>query len=271
MCVVKCVLPVTLRAMKNGAILGAPVVAARCVARPVLGAMTTHTDLLGQLRREWQRVGRTSEARHALQRLHEHHPEIGVGRLRDLCDVVDVLELRGGLSALQRAEIVRALLEDAGDQLILRALLQTLIPGIVSVCRQLRFGDGIIRDPSETMGVALALASELLVDWAGQSRQYCAPDILSALRGRLRRWLLKEKAALRSLAHYDTVDEPAATSSLLLARLDSYRGSQYERIARITYARVFEGRSLRELAQDDHSAPSSLQAELQHFAIRFLI
>jgi hypothetical protein len=271
MCVVQCVFSGTLAGMKNGAILGALVVAMRCLARPVLGAMTTHTDLLGQLRREWQRVGRTIDARRALERLHERHPTIGVGELRDLCDVVDILELRGGLNVLQRAEIVRALLEEAGDPMIHRTLLQTLIPGIVSVCRQLRFGDGIIRDPSETLGVALALASELLVDWSGQSRQYSAPDILSALRGRLRRWLLKEKAALRSLAQYDAADEPAATSSPLLARLDSYRGSQYERIARITYARVFEGRSLRELAADDHSAPSSLQAELQYFAIRFLI
>jgi hypothetical protein len=149
--------------------------------------------------------------------------------------------------------------------------LQTLIPGIVSVCRQLRFGEGIVRDPSETLGTAMALASELLVDWAGQSRQYCAPDLLSALRGRLRRWLLKETAAQRCLTQYDQIEEPAAVASPLLARLDSYRGSQYERIARITYARVFEGRSLRDLARDDHSAPSSLQAELQHFAIRFLI
>ena len=271
MCVVKCVLPVTLRTMKNRAILGALAVASRCLTRPVLGAMTTNTDLLGQLRREWQHVGRTRDARTALTRLHQRHPTVGLGPLHDLCDVVDALELRGGLSALERAEIVRVLLMEACDPMIHRTLLQTLIPGIVSVCRQLRFGEGIIRDPSETLGMAMALASELLVDWSGQSRQYGAPDILSALRGRLRRWLLKEKAALRTLARYDAIDEPSATTSPLLARLDSYRGSQYERIARITYARVFEGRSLRELARDDHSAPSSLQAELQHFAIRFLI
>jgi hypothetical protein len=239
--------------------------------RPVLGAMTTTTDLLGQLRREWQHVGRTSDARKAFEGFTHGHPALGLGGLTDLCDVVDVLEIRGGRSAIERAEIVRALLCEAADPLIHRTLLQTLIPGIVSVCRQLRFGEGIVRDPSETLGTAMALASELLVDWAGQSRQYCAPDLLSALRGRLRRWLLKEKAALRCVTQYDHIDEPAATASPLLARLDSYRGSQYERIARITYARVFEGRSLRDLARDDHSAPSSLQAELQHFAIRFLI
>jgi hypothetical protein len=233
--------------------------------------MTSTTDLLGQLRREWQHVGRSRRAREACERLASRHSTLGLESMVDLCDVVDALELRGGRTALERAEIVRALLEEANDPMIHRALLQTLIPGIVSVCRQLRFGDGIIRDPSETLGTAMALASELLVDWAGQSRQYCAPDILSALRGRLRRWLLKEKSAMRTLAQFDAIDEPAEAASPLLARLDSYRGSQYERIARITYARVFEGRSLRELAQDDHSAPSSLQAELQHFAIRFLI
>jgi hypothetical protein len=146
-----------------------------------------------------------------------------------------------------------------------------MIPGIVSVCRQLRFGDGIIRDPSETLAMALGLASELLADWAGQTRQYAAPDILSALRGRLRRWLLKEKAALYAVSYFEQADEPAVEDSPLLARLSSLRGSQYDRMARLTYARVFEGRSLRELASDDCSAPVSLQAELQHFAVRHLL
>jgi hypothetical protein len=233
--------------------------------------MTTNPDLLGQLRREWQHLGRTNEARAALARLRERHPHDGLNTLEDLCDVVDALEARSGRTVMERAEIVRLLLEDARDPLVHRTLLQTLLPGIVSVCRQLRFGDGIIRDPSETLAMAVALASELLVDWAGESRQYSAPDILSALRGRLRRWLLKEKAALRTTMIYDQVEEPAAPVSPLLARLASYQGSQYDRMARITYARVFEGRSLRELARDDHSAPSSLQAELQRFAINFLI
>ncbi|MGD0056147.1 MAG: hypothetical protein ABSC34_12015 [Acidimicrobiales bacterium] len=233
--------------------------------------MTATTDLLGQLRREWHRAGRTREARSSLERVREHHPGVALEGRHDLCDVVDALEIRGGLSAVERAEVVRALLIEAGDPLVHRTLLQTLLPGIVSVCRQLRFGNGIIDDPSETLGMALSLASELLSDWAGQSRQYCAPDILSALRGRLRRWLLKEKAARRTVSAYDQADEPSAMPSPLLARLESYRGGQYDRIAKITYARVFEGRSLRELAHDDHSAPSSLQAELQHFAIRFLV
>jgi hypothetical protein len=243
----------------------------QCASGPVLGAMTLKNDLLGQMRYEWQHVGHTSHARVAMAALAERHQELDLGALVDLFDVVTLLEARGGRNVLERAEIVRALLEEAENPQIHRALLQTLIPGIVSVCRQLRFGDGIVDDASETVGVALGLASELLTDWAGQSRQYAAPDILSALRGRLRRWLLKEKAARRVISNFDQHDEPASESSPLLARLHSFRGSQYDRIARLTYARVYEGRSLREVAADDHSAPATLQKELQHFAVRFLI
>ncbi len=257
--------------MRKGLESGVRYVVAKCVLRPLLGAMTTNADVLGQLRREWERSGRTNEARKALTILSSRHPSLGLDSLDDLYGVVKVLERGGGRDVLERAGIVQALLEEAHDPAIHRALLQTLIPGIVLVCRQLRFGEGIIDEPSETLGMALGLASELLTDWSGQSRQYAAPDILSALRGRLRRWLLKEKAALQVVSLYDQIDEPAKQESPLLARLSSFRGSQYERLAKLTYARVFEGQSLRQLAKYDHSAPSSLQAELQHFAVRHLI
>jgi hypothetical protein len=271
MCVVECVGLGIIAGMRTALALRVTAVMERCARRPVLGAMTLKTDLLGQMRYEWQHVGRTVRSRRALEALSERHGELQLNGLVDLCDVVTLLESRGGRTVLERAEIVCALLEEATDVEIHRALLQTLIPGIVSVCRQLRFGEGIIDEPSETVGVALSLASELLTDWAGQSRQYAAPDILSALRGRLRRWLLKEKAARRVVSNYEQHDEPASEASPLLARLHSFRGSQYDRLARLTYARVYEGRSLREIAADDHSAPASLQKELQHFAVRFLI
>ncbi|MHB1210235.1 MAG: hypothetical protein ACYC1I_11105 [Acidimicrobiales bacterium] len=233
--------------------------------------MTPHTDVLGQLRSEWGRKGRTSEARVSLLSLVDHAPHLGLEALSDLWDVVHILERGGGRSVLERAAVVQALLECAGDPLIARTLLQTMLPGVVSVCRQLRFGEGIIRDPSETLSMALGLASEVIADWAGQSRQYAAPDFLSALRGRLRRWLLKEKAALSALSYFEQRDEPAYEDSPLLTRLGSFRGSQHERIARLTYERVFVGRSLLELAATDHSSPVSLRAELQHFAVRHLI
>jgi len=233
--------------------------------------MTTNIDLLGNLRLEWRSVGRSTRARESTRRLDERHRELCLEGQEDLFDVVALLESRSGRNVLERAQIVRALLEEASDPDVHRALLQTLLPGVVSVCRQLRFGDGIIDEPSETLSMAVSLLGELLIDWAGQSRQYAAPDLLSALRGRLRRWLLKEKEAQKCVSHFDHVERAADEASPLLTRLESLRGGQHDRLARLTYARVFEGRSFRELAADDHSAPVSLQSELQHFAVRFLL
>jgi hypothetical protein len=242
-----------------------------CEPSPELGAMTTKIDLLGNLRLEWRQVGRSPSARDSTRRLDVLHPDLHLESQDDLCDVVALLESKGGRSVLERAEIVRALLQESSDPDIHRALLQTLLPGVVSVCRQLRFGEGIIDEPSETLSMAVSLLSELLIDWAGQSRQYAAPDLLSALRGRLRRWLLKEKDALKCVSRFEHVERPADEASPLLTRLENLRGGEHDRLARLTYARVFEGRTLRELADNDHSAPVSLQSELQHFAVRFLL
>jgi hypothetical protein len=256
--------------MKNVVVAIARVGIVRCARGLLLGPMTTQHDLLHDLRHEWRWIGRRPSARDAARRLDERHPLLELGDQRDLCDVVNLCESRSGRSVVERAQIVRALLEEASDPDIHRALLQTLLPGVVSVCRQLRFGEGIIEEPSETLAMAISLLSELLVDWAGQSRAYAAPDLLSALRGRVRRWMLKEKDARHTVANFELMDRAAEEASPLLTRLESLR-VDHDRLVRLTFARVFEGRSLRDLAADDHSAPVALQSELQHFAIRFLL
>jgi hypothetical protein len=189
----------------------------------------------------------------------------------DLGDLVESLERRSGLTVIEKAGILKALLVEAREPEIARALLQTLIPGIISTCRQLKFGDGIISEPSEMLAVAIASCTELIHDWAGQSRQYCAPDLLSALRGRLRRWMLKEKEAARSVQEAQYQVEPTTIPSPLLTRLETMARGPHERLVRLTYQRVFEGRSLRELAKADRSAPQSLQLELQNFARNYLL
>ena len=257
--------------MRNVATTGEIEFAGQCAGGPLLAPMNNNSDILGQLRQEWRYSAHTLQAQRAVDQLRTRHPDVGLDGIVDLGGVVHLLDTRGGRTPLERARVVRAMLEEAGDPEIHRALLQTMIPGVVSVCRQLRFGDGIIEDPGETLGVALALASELMHDWAGQSRVYAAPDLLSALRCRLRRWLLKEKHARRDLAGADSGELAALAESPLLARLESLRDTRYERLARLTYARVFEGRSLKEVAADDHSSPVSLQSELRRFAIRFLV
>ena len=256
--------------MENALWTGVANGVAHCAHRSVLVDMSEHTDVLGQMRYEWQYVGRTTRARTSLESFRGAHPTLALGDALDLRDVVTALEAKSGRTVIERAAIVQALLMSAKDPEIHRTLLQTLIPGVVSVCRQLRFGDGIVDDPGETMTMALSFTSDVVADWCGQSRQYAAPDILSAVRGRLRRWLLKEKDARRLVQLHQQV-EAAGEPSLLLTRLQSMRGGQYDRLASLTYARVFEGRSLREVAADDHCAPASLQKELQHFAINFLI
>ncbi len=233
--------------------------------------MEPQHDLLGGLRTEWQRTARSAASRLACSRFLAQHPELPPLRAYDLGDVIRYLEPRGGLRVEQRAVLVTALLRDAADPMIHRALLQTLLPGVVSVTRQLRFGNGIVDAPHEALDQALGLMSELISDWAGQERTYAAPDLLSALKGRLRRWLLKEKDARASTSMELLDGDSGAYGDPILARLTSLAQGPEQRLARLTYARVYQGTSLKELAAADRSAPRALQAELQHFATRFLL
>ncbi len=236
-----------------------------------LGTAGRSTDVLAQLRADWRHHGRSAASRGALARLAARHPGLDLARLDDLGDVVDALDVHGGRSVLERASLVTVLLEDAGDPAVHRALLQTLLPGLVSVCRQLRFGAGAVSDTGETVAVAVAMLSELLTDWAGQSRAYAAPDLLSALRGRLRRWLMREKRERGLVAPIERLDRAAPAASSLDARLATFRGGDRDRIARLAYRRIIGDESLADLAREDHSSPRSLRAELRHFAVHCLL
>ena len=236
-----------------------------------LGAMTLSHDYLGQLRDDWRWFARTPDSRSAMTALRERHPDLGLDGTADLGELVRSLDRGGGRSVIERARVVEVLLVEAGDPAIRRALLQTLLPGVVSVCRQLRFGQGIIDEPHETVGMAVALLDELLVDWAGQSRSYAAPDLLSALRGRLRRWLLKEKAARLESAALEDVEARASDATTLLTRLEGLREGPHARLADLTYQCVFAGVPLRQLARDDRSSLPTLRRELQVFALAHLL
>lgn len=152
------------------------------------------TDILQELRTEWRIVARTTASRRALHGLREHAGDLIPTSARDLGDLVRALEPRGGLDRLARARLVEVLLARSDDPLVRRCLLQTLVPGIVSVARKLRFGEGIADDPRTFLSDTLAEATDLLTDWAGQQRTYAAPDLLGALRCRMRRRMLADKA-----------------------------------------------------------------------------
>lgn len=177
------------------------------------------TDLLGALRSEWRWLGRSPAARRALASLRATHEPVVPRGVVDLLGLVAALEPRGGLDTLARARLVAALLARAEDPVLRRCLLQTLLPGIVSVARALQFGDGIADDPRTFLADALTEAHELLGDWAGQRRPYAAPDLLGALRCRLRRRMLADKARRLELTALPERADPADADVTGLTRV----------------------------------------------------
>lgn len=233
--------------------------------------MTISHDYLQQLREDWRWHGHTDQSRRACEQLRRERPDLALEGLEDLYQVVAALDRGGARSVIERARIIEALLEGAHTDPLRRALLQALLPGVISVCRQLRFGQGIVEEPRECVATAVSLLSELIVDWAGQSRPYAAPDLLSALRGRLRRWLLKEKRTLVATSSHQEWDCPATEVSPLLTRLQTLQRGPHERLARLTFQCVFAGVPLRELAREDRSSLPTLKRELQVFALAHLL
>lgn len=230
-----------------------------------------YNDVLNQLRYEWVALGRSPASYAAWQAVLERH-QLHHIKVDNFAELLLALEPRGGLTVEQRSLVIQVLLIEATDKFIHRALLQTLLPGLVSTCRQLQFGRGIIDQPADVVNEAIVLLSELLRDWAGQSRAYAAPDILSALRGRLRRWLLKEKELQQRHAGEICETTIAPETSPLLTRLELLRQDpRHHHLAELTFARVFRDVSLYELARAEHVAPATLQRTLQQFATKHLL
>lgn len=242
-----------------------------CVPVITVRLMNQH-DVLNQLRYEWTMIAPSTTSQLTWQRICREYELAYLDSALDFGQVLRRLEPGGGLSVEQRSHVITVLLIEASDRFVHRALLQTLLPGVVSVCRQLKFGRGIAERPSDVVSEAIALLSEIIRDWAGQSRTYAAPDLLSALRGRLRRWLLKEKEVRRRTANEIPMDATAPATSRLEARLELlFRHPEHERLARLTWRRVFEERPLRELAQEEGVSATSLRQELQRFASAYLL
>jgi hypothetical protein len=223
--------------------------------------MTTPTyDLFQLARDDFAAYSRGPGARRAMGNFLERHPGLGIEGDVTPEDVVARLTRRGGLSALQRAGVLRALLRDAADPVVARTLLQTLLPGTTTVCRQLHFGRGAVDDPSEALATAWALLHDLIRDWAGQDRPYAGPDLLSALRGRLRRyiitWRLGETLALDdSLAGADTGDPWDS-----LAREVATDNSP---LARAAWARASEGVSWEDVARRLGASPADAEEQVR--------
>ena len=228
-------------------------------------------DVLTQLRYEWTAIGFDAASR-AVWRDIQQRNQLDFVEADSLGTLLKRLEPRGGLTVEERSMVIQVLLQEAAHPVVHRALLQTLLPGLVSTCRQLQFGRGIIHRPSDVVNEAITMLSEILDEWAGQSRPYAAPDILSALRGRLRRWLLREKDHSRRTIGETTLATVEAESSHLLIRLTKLlEQPEHQDLAEMVYARVFQGVPLAELAKERHVAPITLQRSLQQFTTKHLL
>ena len=228
-------------------------------------------DVLTQLRYEWTAIGFDARSRTVWRDIQQRN-QLDFVDADNLGTLLKRLEPRGGLTVEERSLVIQILLQEASNPDVHRALLQTLLPGLVSTCRQLNFGRGITQCPSDVVNEAITMLSEILQEWAGQSRQYAAPDILSALRGRLRRWLLREKDRARRNGGDIPLATAKAESSHLLTRLAKLIDHPEHRdLAEAVYARVFQGVPLGELARERHVAPITLQRTLQQFTTKHLL
>jgi len=242
--------------------------------------MTTHHShhQLDDLRREWQIISRTTASRTACELLKAQHPPLAETRARDLGDVVELLEPRSGLSQIDRAQLAAALLAATPlDGLLARALLQTLLPGLIGVARKLDWGRGRADDPASFLADLITATYELIVEWGGQRRPYAAPDLLNAARCRMRRRLEQASEArlvsLEALVESSsllpiTIDEdPMASIQALLAEA----GPDVDPVgAAALFGREVLGLSLRELADLTGVSTRRLAAAQREVARRIL-
>jgi hypothetical protein len=78
--------------------------------------------------------------------------------------------------------------------LLARAILQAILPGLVSVARRLSWGaGGEWTDGGAFFSDLVTTAWEVIAAWAGQDRQYAVLDLLSAIRCRMRRQFIERE------------------------------------------------------------------------------
>jgi hypothetical protein len=203
------------------------------------GAMpssTLHRILpVAQMNAEWAALGRSPCSVRALHRLAERDEPLSVlvhGSGAPPCcptptDLIDHMRrAKGRRNREEAAALVRVMLREATvDPLVTRFLLQALLPGMMSVAKRLQWGmGGEWQDGSEFFGELIATAWDVVTDWSGQDRPYAVLDLLSALRCRMRRQLLRAK----DLQHQQVGLSPDVT-----ANITSPHETDLEQLARL--------------------------------------
>jgi DNA-directed RNA polymerase specialized sigma24 family protein len=167
---------------------------------------------IDQLNSEWRILGRSEGAVRSLHLLAARDPVIsllvhGTGSACDSTSTMppscptpyDLIEhmrrASGSRGREEAAELVRIMLREADvDALIVRCLIQALLPGLLTVAKRLRWGQGgDWEDGSEFFSETLSTTWTVLFEWSGQDRPYAVLDLLSAIRCRMRRQLFRAR------------------------------------------------------------------------------
>lgn len=158
---------------------------------------------IDRLTTEWQALSRGPDSREALRRLAAAEADIAALGVADLGDVVTAMRNPSGAGGRAgAARLLQAMLRSQPvHPLVARALLQALLPGLVTVARRLGWGaGGDWADGGAFFADVVSTAWEVIVAWAGEDRDYAVLDVLSAVRCRVRRQLLGQKSARTRVA-----------------------------------------------------------------------
>ncbi len=173
---------------------------------------------IDQLARHWAADCRSAASADALERLAGIEPDVAALGAHDLGDVVAFLRdppagpaPRSAIPMPAASAVIRAMLRSQGvHPLVPRAILQAVLPGLVGVARRLGWGaGGEWTDGGAFFVDLLTTAWETIVEWSGDDRPYAVLDLLSAVRCRMRRQLLRHRAVVD---HQAPVPDPGTAA-----------------------------------------------------------
>ena len=243
----------------------------------MVAAMDSPT--IRRLRNEWQALGTTPASGDACHRLAACEPVVADLEVDNLAELVAALSLSSGrLSRNEAAEVIMAMLRSADvHALVPRAIIEALIPGLLTLTRRFDLAEGPWCDLDAFYADAVSALWELTISWSGTQRPYAAGDLLSAVRTRLRTLQLSERRhRSRQGGGPDALDNLTASvgrtgEELLAAALDDAAGNRLEVAdAAVLYATRVLGLSVAEVA-DLAGLPAGHLRRRRRYAIDRLV
>ena len=158
-----------------------------------------------QLHAEWRAIAHSADSRRALEALAAREPVVAALGCADLGELVDLVQ-HDRLHHDRKAPVVAAMLHSSrAHPVIARALVQTLYPGLTRVVRALGGLQAHWGDLDGCFDEAVVVLWTVLDEWAGSDRPYAGPDVLSAVRCRMRRQALAAETERRRLIGLDVL------------------------------------------------------------------